>query len=156
MDVTTPLSGKTTPLSASPPSRGSMSATSTTVTARSWSAVESLPQKLGLTSIVSPVIMKSMKYPVTIMTSREMTTTTSQRGTSCMNPSLAGPAIENLVFPLSGVVTAIAGLQYMYRGLVWLHRSGLDGSGRGATPTDASLPEDDGDASRRASGWRHQ
>jgi len=75
---------------------------------------------------------------------------------SLMSPSLGGDAVEQVVFPMSGLVTSIAGLQYMYRGLVWLHRSGLDGSGRGATPTDASLPEDDGDASRRASGWRHQ
>ena len=73
-----------------------------------------------------------------------------------IDPRLGGDAVEQVVFPLSGLVTSIAGLQYMYRGLVWLHRSGQDGSGRGASPTDASPREDRGDASRQASGWRHQ
>ena len=43
---------------------------------------------------------------------------------SLVRPSLVAPAVERLLFPLSGIVTAVAGLQYMYRGLVWLHRSG--------------------------------
>ena len=69
---------------------------------------------------------------------------------------LGGDAAKQVVFPLSGVVTSIAGLQYMYRGLVWLHRSGQDGSGRGASPMDASLRDDQSGASRQVSGWHHQ
>jgi len=73
---------------------------------------------------------------------------------SLMSPDLGGAAVEQVVFPLSGLVTAIAGLQYMYRGLVWLHRSGQD------VPTgaksDAGPDEDREDDSKRASGWRHQ
>jgi cardiolipin synthase len=75
---------------------------------------------------------------------------------SLMNPGLGGDAVEQIVFPLSGLVTSIAGLQYMYRGLVWLHRSGQDGSGRGAAATDESLPEHGKGASRQASGFRQQ
>jgi hypothetical protein len=66
-----------------------------------------------------------------------------------VNPSLAGPAIENVLFPLSGSVTAIAGLQYMYRGLVWLHRSGLRPAAD-ATSSKDRLPDDQ--ARRRAQG----
>src|SRR5207302_38789 len=39
-------------------------------------------------------------------------------------PGLVAPAIRELVFLLTGAVTASAGLQYMYRGLAWLQRQG--------------------------------
>jgi cardiolipin synthase len=75
---------------------------------------------------------------------------------SLIDARLGGDTLERVVFAMSGIVTSIAGLQYMYRGLVWLHRSGQDGSGKGASSTDASLGEDDGSSSRQASGWHHQ
>jgi cardiolipin synthase len=74
---------------------------------------------------------------------------------SLMSPDLGGETVEQVVFPLSGLVTAIAGLQYMYRGLVWLHRSGQDSSA-GAKARSELLAEDGEDDSKRASGWRHQ
>ena len=37
-----------------------------------------------------------------------------------MQPSLLSPVVEEVVFSTSGCVTAIAGIQYMYRGLAWL------------------------------------
>lgn len=69
---------------------------------------------------------------------------------SLVNPNLGGATIEQLVFPLSGLVTTVAGLQYMYRGLVWLHRSGQSSSSRGSDPGDARRDDRDGD-SRQAS-----
>ena len=73
---------------------------------------------------------------------------------SLMSPDLGGEMVEQVVFPLSGLVTAIAGLQYMYRGLVWLHRSGQDSP---TAKADADLLADDrDDDTKRASGWRHQ
>jgi cardiolipin synthase len=69
---------------------------------------------------------------------------------SLVNPNLGGATIEQLVFPLSGLVTTIAGLQYMYRGLVWLHRSGQSSSSRGSVASDARRDDPGGD-SRQAS-----
>ena len=43
---------------------------------------------------------------------------------SLTGPGLVAPAIRELVFLLTGAVTASAGLQYMYRGLAWLQRQG--------------------------------
>jgi len=43
---------------------------------------------------------------------------------SLTRPGLVAPAVKELVFLLSGAVTASAGLQYMYRGLAWLQRQG--------------------------------
>jgi len=43
---------------------------------------------------------------------------------SLTRPSLVAPALKELVFLLTGAVTASAGLQYMYRGLAWLQRQG--------------------------------
>ena len=40
------------------------------------------------------------------------------------DPQLVGPSIEQAIFYVTGVVTAVAGLQYMYRGLAWLQREG--------------------------------
>jgi cardiolipin synthase len=37
---------------------------------------------------------------------------------------LVGPLSRRLVFDLTGAVTALAGLHYMYRGLAWLQRQG--------------------------------
>ena len=39
-------------------------------------------------------------------------------------PSLVRPALEQAVFYATGIVTAMAGLQYMYRGLAWFQRQG--------------------------------
>jgi cardiolipin synthase len=43
---------------------------------------------------------------------------------SLTDPGLVAPAIRELLFLLTGAVTASAGLQYMYRGLAWLQRQG--------------------------------
>ena len=43
---------------------------------------------------------------------------------SLTSPGLVAPGLKELVFLLSGAVTASAGLQYMYRGLAWLQRQG--------------------------------
>ena len=40
------------------------------------------------------------------------------------DPQLVAPSIEQAIFYATGVVTAVAGLQYMYRGLAWLQREG--------------------------------
>jgi cardiolipin synthase len=56
---------------------------------------------------------------------------------SLLNPDLGGATVEQLVFPLSGLVTTIAGLQYMYRGLVWLHRSGQEPAREAPSAKDA-------------------
>ena len=40
------------------------------------------------------------------------------------DPDLVGRSIEQVIFYATGMVTAVAGLQYMYRGLAWLHREG--------------------------------
>lgn len=63
---------------------------------------------------------------------------------SLVRPSLVAPAVEHVLFPVSGMVTAIAGLQYMYRGLVWLHRSG-----QAATRTAPPADEHGADQARR-------
>jgi cardiolipin synthase len=60
---------------------------------------------------------------------------------SLVSPDLGGATVEQVVFPLSGLVTTIAGLQYMYRGLVWLHRSGQEPS-REARPAKDALSDD--------------
>jgi cardiolipin synthase (CMP-forming) len=39
-----------------------------------------------------------------------------------IDPELVGPRTQRIVFGLTGGVTALAGLQYMYRGLAWLQR----------------------------------
>jgi cardiolipin synthase len=41
---------------------------------------------------------------------------------SLVRPGLITPPLEHTVFYLTGAVTALAGLQYMYRGLAWLQR----------------------------------
>ena len=43
---------------------------------------------------------------------------------SLLSPSLIRPGVEQGVFTVTGAVTALAGLQYMYRGLAWLQRQG--------------------------------
>jgi hypothetical protein len=40
------------------------------------------------------------------------------------DPGLVGPSIEQTIFYVTGALTAIAGLQYMYRGLAWLQQLG--------------------------------
>lgn len=45
---------------------------------------------------------------------------------SFVEPGLVTPAATLVVFYLTGTVTAVAGLQYMYRGLAWLSRQGTD------------------------------
>jgi cardiolipin synthase len=54
-------------------------------------------------------------------------------------PGLIDAGVPPVVFAATGAVTALAGLQYMYRGLVWLQRAGegapaaeAPGGGRGA------------------------
>src|SRR5207249_11237333 len=49
---------------------------------------------------------------------------------SLTGPGLVAPAIRELVFLLTGAVTASAGLQYMYRGLAWLQRQGEPATAR--------------------------
>jgi cardiolipin synthase len=51
-----------------------------------------------------------------------------------VRPGVVAPVIEQGLFSLSGLVTAIAGLQYMWRGLVWLQRAGQEPA-RAATPS---------------------
>jgi cardiolipin synthase len=41
---------------------------------------------------------------------------------SLTRPALARPVLESALFYVTGIVTASAGLQYMYRGLVWLQQ----------------------------------
>src|SRR5262249_50397708 len=53
---------------------------------------------------------------------------------SLTRPGLVAPALKELVFLLSGAVTAWAGLQYMYRALAWLQRQG------GAVPAVTKPP----------------
>lgn len=43
---------------------------------------------------------------------------------SLVYPGAVPPTVERVLFPLTGVVTAFAGLQYMMRGLVWLQGQG--------------------------------
>ncbi len=51
---------------------------------------------------------------------------------SLERPDLVAPPVMVVIFWLTGTVTAVAGLQYMYRGLAWLARQGGDaGAGRG-------------------------
>ncbi len=46
---------------------------------------------------------------------------------SLVYPGAVPPAVERVLFPVTGVVTAGAGLQYMVRGLVWLQGQGRAG-----------------------------
>ena len=39
-----------------------------------------------------------------------------------VQPTLARPALESALFYVTGIVTASAGIQYMYRGLAWLQQ----------------------------------
>ena len=57
------------------------------------------------------------------------------------DPELVGRALQQAIFYVTGVVTAIAGLQYMYRGLAWLHR-------QEATPASAPASGDARDRRR--------
>jgi len=41
-----------------------------------------------------------------------------------IDPHLVSARVETVVFYVTGGVTALAGLQYMYRGLAWLQRQG--------------------------------
>src|SRR5262249_61512453 len=41
---------------------------------------------------------------------------------SLTRPALARPGLESALFYVTGIVTASAGIQYMYRGLAWLQR----------------------------------
>jgi cardiolipin synthase len=43
-----------------------------------------------------------------------------------VRPGLIADRVEQGIFLVTGVVTAMAGLQYMYRGLEWLQRQGQD------------------------------
>jgi cardiolipin synthase len=51
-------------------------------------------------------------------------------------PSLVTPALEQAVFYATGLVTATAGIQYMYRGLAWLQR-------QAQAPVEVARPVDD-------------
>lgn len=53
---------------------------------------------------------------------------------SLVSPALQDSAFERVLFPVSGFVAAVAGLQYMARGLVWLHRANQAASDPAAGP----------------------
>jgi cardiolipin synthase len=49
-------------------------------------------------------------------------------------PRIAAPRAMPVVFALTAMVTAVAGLQYMYRGLVWLQGAGAEVADAGEAP----------------------
>lgn len=54
-------------------------------------------------------------------------------------PGLVDPLLQTAVFYASGTVTSLSGLEYVWRGLVWLQRQDQPPSAGAATPP-ASLP----------------
>ena len=54
-------------------------------------------------------------------------------------PGMVSPPLKMAVFYVTAVVTAVAGLQYMYRGLAWLQRQGEP-----AAPGKPAAPEQPG------------
>lgn len=74
-----------------------------------------------------------------VMTQRTMAVQPSAGGKACtalqllavttvlvelIEPTVVGAPLAAIVFYATGIVTALAGLQYMYRGLAWLQRQG--------------------------------
>ena len=53
-------------------------------------------------------------------------------------PALMNPALRVWVFYATGLVTATAGLQYMYRGLAWFQRHGEPALAAPAAPPEAA------------------
>jgi cardiolipin synthase len=62
---------------------------------------------------------------------------------SLVRPGLVTPSVEQTVFYLTGAVTTLAGLQYMYRGLAWLQRQSA------AEPTPAKTHDHGAPPDRR-------
>jgi cardiolipin synthase len=61
-----------------------------------------------------------------------------------IRPGLVGPTIEDAVFALTAVVTAVAGLQYMYRGLAWFQHQGETPAASKPTPLERSTNDQPG------------
>jgi cardiolipin synthase len=59
---------------------------------------------------------------------------------SLVRPALARPGLESALFYVTGIVTASAGLQYMYRGLAWLQRHDEQTAAAGETPPAQGRP----------------
>jgi cardiolipin synthase len=59
---------------------------------------------------------------------------------SLVRPGLARPALESALFYVTGVVTASAGIQYMYRGLAWLQRHDEETAAAGDAAKTAVRP----------------
>ncbi len=66
---------------------------------------------------------------------------------SLVRPELVGNSLRQAVFLLTGAVTAAAGLQYMYRGLAWLQRTG---EGPGAVAAGSEGARTSGERRRHA------
>jgi len=64
---------------------------------------------------------------------------------SLTNPGLVRPELQGLIFYVTGAVTSLAGLQYMYRGLTWLQRQALTGAASEASATEIGVAEREGD-----------
>jgi len=57
---------------------------------------------------------------------------------SLVSPGFVAPPVEQGAFYLTGVVTALAGLQYMYRGLAWFQRQAEPASATDAASREAA------------------
>jgi len=55
---------------------------------------------------------------------------------SLIRPGVVRPRVEQIVFLLTGAMTAVAGLQYMYRGLAWLQRESIAPAPSNAAPRE--------------------
>ena len=60
-----------------------------------------------------------------------------------MRPGLVSGGVEQATFYATGAVTALAGLQYMYRGLAWLQREGEPAAGAQPTRREPAEPARD-------------
>jgi cardiolipin synthase len=60
-----------------------------------------------------------------------------------VRPGLSTPAIESALFYVTGIVTASAGLQYMYRGLAWLQRHDVQAAAAAEASSASGRPSPD-------------